>query len=662
LLTSVGFNGNKMMSIGQMKIGSSINNEIDLNELFFSLWAYKLLILITVIISLSFSVHRIQNIKTVYKSSAIFKIFDEADTLNFGGASLLANFTGISTSGSKNSILPEEMVKGRVFVERINRKLDFESDLYFNQFTLNKSKDSTWKTILKRNLGYQIDIPLDQKEVIWQGIVNRYSQNVAVQISASGIITITVTHQDANRAAVIANYIMKTILDDKINKINKQMNDQLIYLSNTMANSLSDLEATQSKLKTFAIENSALPLESFSAGSIQLDFLREEFKRAMELYNAAFELEKILQKKEISNADYLNLSNEFPIVDQVEFRRILGQNEIVSSWSWPNRNVVLAVLDTLFERKERLENEINASQKDVDRSGRTLEIYSKLKREEKTAEAMYTVIMEQVKAQSMSAGYKHNSSIIYEYAAPSISPSGSNNSLILLFGAVLGLFFGSLLSLVVSANRKVFYTKKSIVEQSKANFIANYKSIMFLRKKKLKELKSTINKSLPVFRDLIVEIHSQSANFVVVSSLATKIKSHELAKIMSSIMQNETIKIATINFSHSGRMQSDNLGTEIIGDFQLLERENNISVLTLKDDLEPMSYVSQRDFSASLQLLSETFDIIFVCADNIDALSLVRAIKIENIFHIMLTRIKHTKRKNLFQISMVKSIQGLLYE
>ena len=119
-----------------------------------------------------------------------------------------------------------------------------------------------------------------------------------------------------------------------------------------------------------------------------------------------------------------------------------------------------------------------------------MEIYSKLKREEKNAEAMYTVIMEQVKAQSMTAGYKHNNSIIYEYAAPSISPSRSNSSLILLFGAVLGLFFGSLLSLVVSANRKVFYTKKSIIEQSKANFIASYKSIMFLRKKKLKELMS----------------------------------------------------------------------------------------------------------------------------------------------------------------------------
>jgi len=636
--------------------------EIDLNELFSSLWAYKILILTTIIIGMSFSIHRIQNLEKFYTSSAIFKMSD--DTINnasFGEVGLMSGFVGFSNFAPLRNILPEEKIKGRIFIEKINKKVDFVSDKHFNQVSRNKPKDPRWKSILKGYLGIQ-SIPLDPNEAIWQSIINRYSQDIALKISDGGIVTIAVTHQDAERAALIANTIMQTILEEKNTKINKLMNEELMYLSNTMANSLSELEAAQSKLKTFAMENSALPLESFSVGSIQLDFLREEFERAMELYNAAFELEKILQRKEINNTDYLNLSSEFPIVDQVEFRRILGQNEIVSSWSWPNRNVVLAVLDTLFERKERLENEINASQKDVDRSGRTLEIYSRLKREEKTAEATYTVLIEQVKAQSMNAGYMHDNPIIYEYAAPSVSPSEGNKSFILLFGAVLGLFFGSLLSLVVSANRKVFYTKNSIAEQSKANFIASYKSIMFLRKKKLIELRNVINRPFPIFRDLIVEIHSRSVDFVVVSSLETKIKSHDLAKIISSIMQNDTIKIAIIDFSHLGKIQSADLDAEVIGNFQLLERERNISVLTPKHDLGPMSYLTQRDFSASLQLLSETFDIIFVCADNTDALSLVRAIKIESIFHIVLTRTKHTKRKNLSQLSMVKSIQGLLYE
>ncbi|MDC0604903.1 hypothetical protein OAO96_06400, partial [Amylibacter sp.] len=637
--------------------------EIDLYELFSSFWAYKILIFTTIIIGISISIHRIQNYEVLYTSSAIFTLDNNIGNTNSGELGRVASFAfaGLGNFVSSRNYLPEEEIKGRIFIEKIHKKIDFVSDKYFNQVSLNMPKDSSLKAILKGFFGNQ-NILQDPNEAIWQKIINRYSQNVDIKISDSGIITISVTHRDADRAALIANTIMQTILEEKNNKISKLMNKELMYLSSTMANALGELEAAQSKLKTFAMENSALPLESFSADSIQLDFLREEFERAMELYDAAFELEKILQKKEISNIDYLNLSNEFPIVDQVQFRRILGQNEIVSSWSWPNRNLVLAVLDTLFERKERLENEINALQKDIDRSGRTLEIYSKLKREEKTAEATYTVLIEQVKAQSMSAGYKHDSSVIYEYASPSISFSEGKKTITLLSGALFGLFFGLILSLVVSANRKVFYTKNSIAEQSKANFIASYKSIMYLRKKKLIELRNITNKLFPILRDLIVEIHSRADNFIVVSSLETKIKSHELAKIISSIIQNDTIKIAIIDFSHLGKIQSPDLDIEVIGDFQLCERDRNISVLTPKHDLGPMSYVTQRDFSASLQLLSETFDIIFVCADNTDALSLVRAIKIDSIFHIVLTRTKHTKRKNISQLSMIKPIQGLLYE
>ena len=85
------------------------------------------------------------------------------------------------------------------------------------------------------------------------------------------------------------------------------------------------------------------------------------------------------------------LRQQFPIVDQVEFRRVLGQNEIISSWSWPDASSVDAVFDTLTERKNRLQSQINASQIDAERSGLALETYAKLEREAKIAEATYTV-------------------------------------------------------------------------------------------------------------------------------------------------------------------------------------------------------------------------------------------------------------------------------
>ena len=153
-------------------------------------------------------------------------------------------------------------------------------------------------------------------------------------------------------------------------------------------------------------------------------------------------------------------AKQFPIVDQVEFRRVLGQNEIISSWSWPEASSVGAVFDTLTERKSRLQSQINASQIDAERSGLALETYAKLEREAKIAEATYTVMIEQVKAQSMASGYRPDRTEVYEYASPSISPSAPKRSLILALGAVLGLFVGAALSLALALSSRRLLFKK----------------------------------------------------------------------------------------------------------------------------------------------------------------------------------------------------------
>ena len=93
----------------------------------------------------------------------------------------------------------------------------------------------------------------------------------------NGSFKISVSHVNPQRAAKIANIIMDIIISNLKNKKNVARDQQLTYLSNTLAKALSDLEASQSKLKEFTLENSALPLENFAIGSIQLDALREKF-------------------------------------------------------------------------------------------------------------------------------------------------------------------------------------------------------------------------------------------------------------------------------------------------------------------------------------------------------------------------------------------------
>ena len=82
-----------------------------------------------------------------------------------------------------------------------------------------------------------------------------------------------------------------------------------------------------------------------------------------------------------------------------------------------------------------------------------LETYAKLEREAKIAEATYTVLIEQVKAQSITAGYQPDNSEVYEYASAPINPSAPNRNQILALGAILGLFVGIALSFVLALIR-----------------------------------------------------------------------------------------------------------------------------------------------------------------------------------------------------------------
>ena len=86
----------------------------------------------------------------------------------------------------------------------------------------------------------------------------------------------------------------------------------------------------------------------------------------------------MLKNKTINQDDYLQLRQKFPIVDQAEFRRVFGQNEIISSWSWPDASSVDAVYDTLSDRITMLQSDVNTSQKDAERSSAALETFARL--------------------------------------------------------------------------------------------------------------------------------------------------------------------------------------------------------------------------------------------------------------------------------------------
>ena len=474
---------------------------------------------------------------------------------------------------------------------------------------------------------------------------------------------IEVTHTSPQRAALIANVIMDTIISFTKHKKNTRQDQQLTYLSNTLATALNDLEISQSNLKEFTLKNSALPLENFTVGSLQLDALREQLNRTMELHEAVTALSIMLRNKTTDHNDYLALRQQYPIIDQVEFRRVLGQNEIISSWSWPKANSVEAVFDTLTERKSRLETQINASQLDAARLGQAVEAYAKLERKAKIAEATYTVLIEQVKAQSMVAGYRPDTTEIYEYATPSINQSLPNRNRIMALGAALGLTLGIVLSLMLALRRDVYYSKNFLKSGAQPRFTARVKGLLPLRNKSLNDLNSILaKKPRSILRELAVEINKNSATQVAVTSSRAKMTANDLARALSCYMQSDMMKIAIVDFSSKAKKLDVDDEKLSIEPFFVAESTGYLSILKPKGDLEAIEMLSQKSFWENTQSLNSNFNLVFLCADNNNAISLLNALEGKKMLHITLARTKKTKSTTLTQMRSLLPIHGLLHD
>ena len=641
---------------------SDSDDEIDLRELFITLWAYKLFIAGACALGIFWGGYYALNANKEFTSTAIFKI-DESKSNSISLSGELGALASIAGFGSEiaGSNLPKDMVNGRIFIEKLDAKLDFQADRYFNTYDPDAA-DPLWKSLIKRAIGWQKASATPQ-EAIWQGIVAKYTKSIVLEETDDGAVKIVTTHENPQRAAQIANTIMYEIISTLENKRNTEQDAQLSYLSNTLAKALSDLEASQSSLKQFALENSALPLESFAARSLQLDGLREQLSRTTELHDAVVVLSSMLENKTTDQESYLALRKQFPIVDQVEFRRVLGQNEIIGSWSWPEASSVEAVVDTLTERKSRLQSQINAAQIDAEREGLALETYAKLEREAKVAEATYTVMIEQVKAQSMASGYRPDKTEIYEYASPSISPSAPKRSLILALGAVLGLFVGAALSLVLALRRGVYYSKNSLIAGAQAGIAASVSALLPVRNKSLNDLNTMlIKKPRPVLRDLAVDIHKSSAKQVVVTASRTKLAGNDVARALASYMQSDTVNVAVVDFSSRAKKLDVNHDGPSVGSFVVAERVGHVSILRPDGDLTAMELLSQRGFYNNINSINSTFDLVFLSADDGDAISLLRALEGQKTFHITLARTKKTKSATLAQMRSLLPIQGLLYD
>ena len=451
--------------------------EIDLKEILAIFWSNKAFIVLISVFSIFIGGYYIVTADKKFTATAMFEIQQK----NQSGFNLpdnvgaLASLAGIGNISNNNNEVLMQRVMAREFILDFSKKYLLYDDPFFNSFDPNYV-EPLWKSTIKKTL----NLNSQQASVnakINNMVVSNFKKFVDINTFENGIISISVTHSIPKFAAHYSNAIMEEVKQLVEFESDKEQELRLTYLSETLADALQDMEEAQKNLKQYALENSALAQENFISGSLKLDELRMESRKVNDFSNVLSIIEELVRTKSFDSNSYDNLRRSFPLVDDVEFRRILGMSETISDWSWPKFEIIKAVEATLKDRINRLNVEIKNIEENAKIYATSAEDLAKLTRDAKVAEATYTVLIEQVKSQALVAGFKPDTFKVFEYGTTPLKPSSPKRNLILGLSAILGLFMGCVLALINSAKRGRYYTEMSIVSDAQPNLALKSKSL-----------------------------------------------------------------------------------------------------------------------------------------------------------------------------------------
>ena len=457
---------------------------------------------------------------------------------------------------------------------------------------------------------------VDQKAIIENNVISGFNSAVEIKEKDSGALVISVTHNNAQKASEYANAFMEEIRKLVESESREAQEHRLLYLSETLADALQDMEKAQENLKNYALKNSAMAQENFISGSLQLNEIRMEKRKVEEISDLLYIIENIIKSGNLDNTSYEALRASHPLVDDIDFRRILGMSETISAWTWPEIETIYAIGDTLRDRIKRLDVDISNIGENAQFYASSAEDLAKFTRDATIAEATYTVLIEQVKSQSLAAGFQPNTFKVFEYATPPVVPSSPNRNVALALGAILGIFIGSVLAILNSARRGVFYTRSAILNAANADLSLKSRPILKLSRKSISDIIAFIAKRrIAVLDEAVIKLANKGIIYVINSGGRVTATNAALLLVAQSAQSGRNIVLCDTTGQVKKEINKNKLKDQNF-DAATINIDKNINLLTEVD--EPSFFLS-KNFKTTIKNLTNEFDQVFICSSNKNA-------------------------------------------
>ena len=283
---------------------------------------------------------------------------------------------------------------------------------------------------------------------------------------------------------------------------------------------------------------------------------------------------------------------------------------------------------------------------------------AKLTREAKIAEATYTVLIEQVKSQTLTAGFKPDTFKVFAYAAVPLRPSSPNGFIILTLGTVLGLFIGCSIALLNSMRRGVYYTKSLLIEDSSPATILYSKPLLRISRLGLSGILSQISeKRLIELDEALIKLARQKLIYVINSG--GRPTADGITRLLAAKSAISGRKVMLCDTSGLSSDENSKLTLKTLSGMSFTSTDGGPDVL---QEFYIIKGVFLHIFYKYYEKLIQSYDQIFVCCRTKEAVAGLLALKPFNPSVILLARLRKTRKNEVQNIKSIKEIGILMHD
>ena len=429
-------------------------DEIDLAELFCTIWAHKGTVVSSMVVAVGVAgVYLTTLAEPVYEAVSRFELLDNSPSNPLGELGGLAALAGISApfGGSEAETL-QDRILSRPFVESIYDEAKFGLDPISNP----ELRQPGLRARLIGAVTGASPQPMDREDFI--GAALSYLEGeFTLSVLANGIIELSVSHHDPERAAEVANIVVGAAIEGVGNRARAAAREKLAYFAEQLGDVQADLDASTRALSDYALSNDLGSQEDLARASAQLSSLRQNSARGRERQAA------LLSLRAVGEADFVarQFAKQFPISLEIELRRSLGWGAGVEGWTYPTTARLEEAITQIEADVAKLDRNIQNVQALASVSGEGAIALAEIRRDVEVQKAIYGAMITQFQAQSFSFGFETASGRLIDAAVVPGSPSSPKVALVGALSVVLGGFLGVALALVFGLRGGRLYTVRA---------------------------------------------------------------------------------------------------------------------------------------------------------------------------------------------------------